>query len=226
MKSSFEYRAEAREKMAGNWAGAILITVIYLLVAIACEGSQYVGTFFSDSILTSGMGGLSSVLSLFIVAPFDFAITMTYLSFVRGTDELVPERTLDPIREDYMRIFSTSVIQKAIILVASICTLGILGIYLTFAYAMVPYLIKDYPELTWRDALRTSREMMNGHKWELFCLEFSFIGWILLAIVTCGIGILFLAPYMETAEALYYEDLKKEMFVDEKDEIEDAVIVE
>ena len=52
--------------------------------------------------------------------------------------------------------------------------------------------------------------MMDGHKWQLFCLHFSFIGWILLSILTCGILFLFVAPYMQAANAEFYEKLKND----------------
>ena len=47
---------------------------------------------------------------------------------------------------------------------------------------------------------------MDGHKWELFCLELSFIGWVLLAGITFGVGGIFLAPYMKAAYAAFYRD--------------------
>ena len=50
--------------------------------------------------------------------------------------------------------------------------------------------------------------MMKGHKFDLFWLYLSFIGWILLSILTLGIGLLWLAPYMQTAMAAFYEDVK------------------
>ena len=52
--------------------------------------------------------------------------------------------------------------------------------------------------------------MMDGHKMELFLLELSFIGWIILGVITFGIGMLLVEPYMVTTIAHYYEDLKKE----------------
>ena len=56
---------------------------------------------------------------------------------------------------------------------------------------------------------------MKGHKWDLFVLDLSFIGWILLGIMTAGIGLLWVAPYMETTRAAFYEDLKNECIEEE-----------
>lgn len=52
---------------------------------------------------------------------------------------------------------------------------------------------------------------MDGYKMKLFLLDLSFIGWMILSILTLGIGLLFLQPYMNTARAAFYEDLKAEL---------------
>jgi len=46
---------------------------------------------------------------------------------------------------------------------------------------------------------------------KLFLLDLSFIGWMILSVLTLGIGLLFLQPYMSTARAAFYEDLKAEL---------------
>jgi len=77
-----------------------------------------------------------------------------------------------------------------------------------FSYAMTPYILEEHPELSAGEAIDHSRAMMKGHKFDLFWLYLSFIGWILLSIFTLGIGLLWLAPYMQTATAAFYEDVK------------------
>ena len=54
-----------------------------------------------------------------------------------------------------------------------------------------------------------SMQMMDGFKWKKFCLGWRFFGWILLAILTCGIGMLWLTPYMAAANAHFYDDLRR-----------------
>jgi uncharacterized membrane protein len=78
------------------------------------------------------------------------------------------------------------------------------------AYALVPFLLRDEPELSAREILTKSRVMMKGHKGELFILMLSFIGWGVLALFTFGIGYLWLAPYMCMTFTKYYEQLRAE----------------
>ena len=67
--------------------------------------------------------------------------------------------------------------------------------------------------------MKISREMMQGYKWKLFLLDFSFIGWWLLTLVTLGLGAFVLVPYFQTATAVFYEDLKAKTIVEEAETI-------
>ena len=60
------------------------------------------------------------------------------------------------------------------------------------------------------EAIELSMAMMDGHKWDLFCLELSFIGWAFLCVLSLGIGYLWLIPYMYASYAAFYEDVKNE----------------
>ncbi len=81
------------------------------------------------------------------------------------------------------------------------------GIIAGLSYAMVPFILSENPDMAPMDALRLSKEMMRGNKWRLFCLNFSFIGWRLLCILTCGVGFAFLNPYIAQAHASFYREL-------------------
>jgi len=84
------------------------------------------------------------------------------------------------------------------------------GLVMSFAYAMTPYILEEHPELDAWEASNRSREMMRGHKWQLFCLYLSFLGWFLLCILSLGIGFFWLSPFMQASEAAFYNDLKAE----------------
>lgn len=91
------------------------------------------------------------------------------------------------------------------------CLFIIPGIIAAFRYSMAFYILADNPEMSGMDALKKSKEMMKGHKWELFLLNLSFIGWCLLVPFTFGLLLIWLTPYMETTTALYYEKLKEQV---------------
>lgn len=89
--------------------------------------------------------------------------------------------------------------------VSLVCS--ILSIVLQYRYAFCFMILAEYPQMGVVSALRSSANLMRGKKWRLFCLRFSFIGWILLTFCTCGIGMFFLIPYMQAADAAFYDDI-------------------
>lgn len=74
-------------------------------------------------------------------------------------------------------------------------------------YSQCYYLMLDFPDYSAKQLLSTSRKIMKGHKVRLFYLQMSFIPLILLALLTCGIGILWLSPYMQMTYTCFFLDL-------------------
>lgn len=104
----------------------------------------------------------------------------------------------------YGRIFLTMLL-KDIFLVLWTLLFFIPGIIKAYSYRMVPYIIRDNPELSPTEVITRSREMMNGHKMNTFVYDLSFIGWYILAIVTCGlVAIFWTMPYKYNADAALY----------------------
>ena len=85
------------------------------------------------------------------------------------------------------------------------------GIIKAYSYSMTPYILVDNPELSVREAIRKSQQMMVGQKFNLFYLQLSFIGWFFLACFTGGIGFLWLVPYYQTAQAAFYQNLRNSL---------------
>ncbi len=87
------------------------------------------------------------------------------------------------------------------------------GIYASYGYAMTPYILLENPDMTANEAITESKNLMHGNRWRLFCLEISFIGWILLAaLFTLGIGIFWVVPYMESSFAAFYREIRAEKY--------------
>lgn len=78
------------------------------------------------------------------------------------------------------------------------------GIIAAYRYAMAPYIMAENPDISIREAVNLSKQMMDGHKARLFWLGWSFFGWILLTALSMGIGSLWLTPYISAAEAAFY----------------------
>lgn len=83
------------------------------------------------------------------------------------------------------------------------------GVVKAYSYKMVPYLLAENPNMGADNAITLSRKMMDGHKFNTFVLELSFIGWYLLGALALGIGIFFVNPYFYATEAQLYIALRK-----------------
>lgn len=73
-------------------------------------------------------------------------------------------------------------------------------------YVLSYYVMYDNPNLTAKQIVEESERIMKGQRGRYFSLGLSFFGWILLVIITFGIGIIFLMPYIQISIAIFYED--------------------
>ena len=147
--------------------------------------------------------GLNLLHGILLTLPILPALAMFLVWFLpwmwNGLSTLENMRSLSLL---FVEAFSRILLLSALSLIGSIVQL-----VLQYRYAFAFMILAEYPRMGVIAALRSSASLMRGKKWKLFCLRFSFIGWILLACCTCGIGFIFLTPYMQAAEAAFYDDI-------------------
>lgn len=108
----------------------------------------------------------------------------------------------------YMKTVKTMFMQTLKIFLWSLLFV-IPGIYKSYEYRMVSYIVAENPDISTERAFEISRRTMEGEKFNCFVLDLSFIGWYALAIITFGLGLLFLAPYVEATNAEFYECMRE-----------------
>lgn len=214
MKSYSEYHEQAQESLRNNWGIAVAMQLLLIVIPVLISGSGAAVQMYPEYQMLSSISSLGSVL----VLPLQLVFYNILLLAVRKSATNWWSNAWDITRKQYGKFLLAELLRIVILVAVSIVTLLIGGIILAYAYAMVPYLLHDYPELSIREAMKISRQMMRGHKHELFILDLTFIGWFILGILTFGIGLLFAQPYWLTARAAFYEDLKAETLVEETDE--------
>ena len=83
------------------------------------------------------------------------------------------------------------------------------GLIKAYSYRMVPYILAENPDMSSLEAITLSRKMMDGHKWNTFVLDLSFLGWDLLTICTLGLaGLLYVCPYQFATNAELYKSIR------------------
>lgn len=191
MKLNSTLRQEAKASLTGKWNTSALAVFVYLVITLAVTG------------ILSFIPYAGSIAGGFLIAPLGYGIIIMFLMQFRGQ-----EMQLNTLFNNFnQRIWCTKILQFVYTYLWTLLLI-IPGIIKSYSYAMTDYILLDHPELSNNEAIEASMAMMQGNKWRLFCLDFSFIGWALLSVLTLGIGFFWLAPYMYSAHAAFYEDLK------------------
>lgn len=155
----------------------------------------------------SNFGGLVS----FILTPLAITLCGLYVMIIRGnkmkTGELFQYVFTKTFDANYVKKLLLYVLETIIIALMT-CLFIIPGIIFYYRYYFADTIMADNPEMSAKDALKLSKEMTDGHKGELFALDFSFIGWALLFPLTLGLISIYVTPYYATTKALYYENFR------------------
>ncbi|WP_278599256.1 MULTISPECIES: DUF975 family protein [Bacteroides] len=194
LKQNSELRAEARVALTDKWVMGAVTTLVFGAVSGAASYIPVVGT-------------------ILVALPMMYGYSIVLLSVMRG-GEMNIGGLFDGFN-DFGRIVGTKLLQ-AIYTFLWTLLLVIPGIIKNYSYAMTDFILKDQPELANNAAIEKSMAMMDGNKMKLFLLDLSFIGWAILCLFTFGIGFLFLQPYVQSAHAAFYEDLKAQTVVEEE----------
>ena len=179
--------------------------------AVAKEKSvQYLWLMVGAYVLYSLIIGIASSVVVGIVfnGVMAFGYATVLLRTMRG-EEFGITHLFSAVDKDFVRTCIAGILQTLFIALWTL-VFFIPGIVKTYSYSMTYFIMNDDESIGANDAITKSREMMYGHKWELFVLDLSFIGWIFLGMCTFGILLFWVIPYMNLAHAEFYRRLKGE----------------
>lgn len=215
-------RATAREKLSGKWPISIGVAVVACLLGGMITGSDFLPEVTRkldelpsllsswDPRLLAGVLGLSAGAGLLglVVFLIGGTIQLGYAQFLLKQHD-GKEIAFQDLFSQFYRFgqgFAQSFLRGLYIFLWSLLLI-VPGIIKSFSYAMTPFIMADHPEMSASEAITCSREMMNGHKLELFVLGLTFLGWMLLCVLTLNLGNLFLNPYVNAAYAVFYRQI-------------------
>ncbi len=189
MKNSAYYRAVARDLMGKRWKTYGLGMLVASLLSMVAGLIPYVG----------------ALALLLITGAFSLSFALISLAFIKGQDIEIGN-----IFDGFKNFTNATLLALHQMLLIFLWTLLFIvpGIIKGYAYYMVFYILAENPDMSSKDALAESKSLMEGHKFEFFKLQLSFIGWFILSIFTFGILGFWLAPYVNIATAVFYTDLK------------------
>lgn len=160
------------------------------------------GTLLAALIITGFLG------SIFILKPMKIGLKRFFLNGYR--DEARVADMFTTFTDGHWVGYSLKLLYVEFIIFLWTLLLIIPGIVKGYQYYYVPYILSDHPEYSAREAMALSREMSDCKKSDIFMLDLSFIPWILVAVLTFGLGFLILTPYIEgTSAALYLHEINE-----------------
>ena len=215
-RSLSSFRQSAREKLRGHYTGPVLATLIFMLVS-------GISSALSGENASLASALVSLLISLLVVPVMEVGIEKAMLGLVRGDTDDYLARVFSAFKE-YGRNLGVGLLKTVYIFLWTLLLI-IPGIVKSYAYALSYFISKDHPELDADECIDLSKEMMKGHKMDLFLLDLSYIGWYLLGILTLGILWLWIIPRQYAAHAEFYEFLKsqREPQTDDKATYEEGV---
>lgn len=180
-----ECKSQAKQIMKGQWIIAFIAILIYAAIVIPI------------SIISFGIGTLlfSSILLIALYNIFIYAY---------HTKEYKIENMTKNIKEGLSNKIVLSVLKTFYIFLWSLLFI-IPGIVKKYSYYLAEFIARDNPDMDANQCLKESERLMNGHKWEIFILELSFIGWMLLSSLTFGILLIWVVPYMLQTTIIYID---------------------
>ena len=164
--------------------------------------------------VASTVSGFASIIGLFL-APLAITLAGVFYSLIKGKNMdwaeefgYVFQKTFD---KNYWNKFLLNLLQSIFTALWSLLFI-IPGIVYSYKVYFTSFIMAERPELSWKEAIAISKKMTDGHKGELFVLDLSFIGWGFLTAITFGLVGIYVAPYVYTTKALYYENFKLRAF--------------
>ena len=125
-------------------------------------------------------------------------------------NQIIPQTDL-PLYDPSLADSITPEINWIFIILGAIPFILIPVIYVSLSISQTWFIIANDENISGYDALKESWNLMRGKRLKLFLLELSFIGWAILSVLTLFIGFIFLAPYMQTSYAKFYDNLNESL---------------
>lgn len=222
-------RARARANLAGNWSVSIAIAVVAALLGGMIAGVSFLPSLNEEmSVSFPLLQEIADVLNRGIrIGHFTFSFRsgiFGFAAFLIGgvlqlgyADFLLKQH--DGKEANFGDLFSkfdyfgTGFAQhflRGLYVALWGMLLIIPGIVKSYAYSMTPFILAENPNLTASQAITLSKELMDGHKSELFILELTFLGWDILAALTLNLGNIALNPYKNATYAAFYRQIQAE----------------
>ena len=192
-------KENAKNQLKNNWGLTIGAIIVSMLISLIPEILIYINP--ESAIIAI----LVQIISLIIAGPIAIGQCKLFINLSNNENPKFSD-----VWFGFGNILKALGVTLLIGIAVSIGTIFFIipGIIISFMYSQVYYIMAEHPEMSVIDSLKESSKIMKGHKMELFILELSFIGWIILTGITFGIAGLYVLPYYSATLSNFYLTIK------------------
>lgn len=209
MKSNQYYKNEALSALRGNWANALVATIILVALALFFSSNDAINSYYQRIVINPFIGYSLSFVSLFVLLPLAVGYSNSMRVLLETGDNRLTNNSFSLGFGNWLHVVWGMILSTIYIFLWTLLLI-IPGLIKSYSYALTPYILVEHPEMSANEAIEESMRLMDGHKFDLFYLQLSFIGWAILSILSLGLGVFWLIPYQMTAQAAFYRDIKNE----------------
>ena len=208
MKSNQYYKNEALSALRGNWANALVAAIILIALALFFSSNDAINSYYQRIVINPFIGYSLSFISLFVLLPLAVGYSNSMRVLLETGDNRLTNNSFSLGFGNWLHVVWGMILSTIYIFLWTLLLI-IPGIIKSYSYALTPYILVEHPEMSANEAIEESMRLMDGHKFDLFYLQLSFIGWWLLGILTLGLGFLWIIPYMLQTNTQFYLNLKE-----------------
>ena len=221
MFNRVQLKAEAKTITKNAAVSAYIFTLIYLVITFILSMILEFATGSTAAELSAVMEmeipfptlGLSPLMVTFLsilISLVSMVLSAGYLLYNMGVRKgrTMPYATMFDGFTFVGKIIILQILVGVYVFLWSLL-LFIPGIVAGYRYRFALYNLCENPQLSPSEALNMSKAQTRGHKWELFVLDLSFLGWNLLCGLTLGILSIWIMPYIQQTDIGYFEACKK-----------------
>jgi uncharacterized membrane protein len=190
MVNNYILKRNARDQLGNNIFGRtwLMMLAVYIVYSAIVSAAAYVAV---------GLG------AIVVGGPLLYGMCRISVKLVKGKSDIDVGELFCGFTEKFFESLLLGLMSGLFTYLWSLLFV-VPGIIKSYSYSMAPYIMQDSIDKDWEECIDESKQLMDGHKWQAFCLDMSFLGWYLLGALAFGIGTFFVVPYHQTARANFY----------------------
>ena len=205
MFDSSLFKQNAKNTLKGNWKVPLLVTLVYMIVTAILVAPEVVAEYTYNNGTVTVSYFLSTLISTCASGILTFAMAYFFLAFAENP-AVKFSSFLDGLNH-FLKAVGAILWQTLWIFLWTFCFI-IPAFIKAYSYSQIMYLLAEYPNMKINHAMQLSMKITKGYKWDLFVMYLSFLGWMILIVLTLGLLSFYVTPYYELTRVNAYKFLK------------------